>query len=135
MAYKKKKSSERKTNLYPEELKRKVVDEYLLGHSTKLSILKKYNIRGSSSIQKWMVDLGYINIRRPSLPIFEEIKSIKLSDNKKLTPADRLLLEQEIKQLKRKLEDEQLRSLMYAKLIEKAEKEYKIPIVNKPNTK
>src|ERR1700712_392952 len=135
MAYKKKKLSERKTRFYPEELKRKVLDEYLLGHSTKISILKKYKIKGSSSIQKWMIDLGYINIRRPSIPIFEEIKSIKLSDNKKFTPGERSLLEEEIKQLKRKLEDEQLRSLMYAKLIEKAEKEYKIPIVKKPNTK
>jgi hypothetical protein len=43
--------------------------------------------------------------------------------------------EARIKDMERRLEDEKLRSMMYSRMIDIAEKEYKIPIRKKPNTK
>ena len=44
-------------------------------------------------------------------------------------------LQARIKELERRLEDEQLRSEGYSRIIDIAEKEYNIPIRKKPNTK
>ena len=49
--------------------------------------------------------------------------------------ADQHLLQKKLKELERQLEDEKLRSEIYLRIIEKAEKELNIPIRKKPNTK
>ena len=49
--------------------------------------------------------------------------------------ANKKQLEEKIKELERQLEDEKLRSEAYQRIIEKAEKELKVPIRKKPNTK
>jgi len=49
--------------------------------------------------------------------------------------ANKKQLEERIRELERQLEDEKLRSEAYQRIIEKAEKELKVPIRKKPNTK
>ena len=54
---------------------------------------------------------------------------------KKEKPQTQAELEARIKHLEQCLEDEKLRCMMYSRMIDIAETEYKIPIRKKPNTK
>jgi hypothetical protein len=58
----------------------------------------------------------------------------KKSKNQKAVSSDRAL-ELEIKLLKRQLEDERLRSEMLNRMVDLAEKTYKIPVRKNSNTK
>jgi transposase-like protein len=124
--------------VYPEAFKRKVIDEYLSGSSTKMDLLRKYGIKTKSGIQRWMKSLGYVDegnavIRKPTTV------NVTLSCMpQKTTPAqseDALLLQKKIEELQRQLEDEKLRSEAYQRMIEKAEKELNISIRKKPYTR
>ena len=71
-----------KTRHYPEAFKRKVVEEYLSTGASKVSLLKKYDIRMRSGIQKWMRQLGYQDIHQkagylssPKIPILAAKKT------------------------------------------------------------
>lgn len=44
--------------IYNEAFKRKVIEEYLTTGISKVDLLKKYNIRTRSGIQRWIKDLG-----------------------------------------------------------------------------
>jgi len=123
--------------IYPEAFKRKVVEEYLLGSCTKMELLRKYNIKTKSGIQRWMKSLGYIEagpelFRRSKFTAttFHGMpsKTSKGSQNP-------LLLQKRIAELERQLQDEKLRSEAYQRMIEKAEKELNIQIRKKPYTR
>lgn len=120
---------------YSESFRRKVIEEYLQSGVSKMSLLKKYDIRSKSAIQKWMRQLGYVDIhqKKGSLPL---INTIALSAKKKQIPSpSESAQEARIKELERLLEDEQLRSEAYLKMIDIAEREFSIPIRKKPSTK
>lgn len=121
---------------YSELFKRKVIEEYLSSGQSKMSLLKKYDIRMKSGIQRWIRQLGYEDIHQKvrylSSPNTLTLASKKTSD---LVSEPSHLLENRIKELERRLEDEQLRSDAYQRIIEIAEKEFNIPIRKKPNTK
>jgi len=119
--------------LYDDDFKHNVIKEYLAGSSTKKHVTLKYGIGGKSAILTWMRELGYKNsdsirksarFRKPLIDI-----SMPADDENKTD-----LLKQ-IKDLKRKLEDEQLRSEAYLRMIEKAEQELKISIKKKSDSK
>jgi hypothetical protein len=96
-------------------------------------LLRKYNIQFKSAIQTWMRILGYTDThRQPQKIKFGQITITPLPKKKNLPAND---LEKKIRELERELQDERLRSEAYARIIEIAEKEYKIPIRKKPNTK
>lgn len=122
---------------YPKGFKRKVIEEYLATGCTKMSLLRKYNIQFKSAIQTWMRILGYSDPwpsgskQLPKLK-FGRLIMTSLTKKKKQSETD---LEKKVRELERQLEDEKLRSEAYARIIEIAEKEYKIPIRKKPNTK
>lgn len=120
---------------YPESFKRKVIEEYLATGCTKTSLLIKYGIRFTGAIQTWIWQLGYHDAHASgthrfacSIPIIVAGK-----DNDITNQAQQL--QTRIKELERQLEDAQLRAEAYERIIEKAEKELKIPIRKKPNTK
>jgi transposase len=122
---------------YSKRFKRKVIEEYLATGCTKMSLLRKYNIQFKSAIQTWMRRLGYTDplpsaSRQPPKLKFGKIILTSLPKNKKQSQTD---FEKKIRELERQLEDEKLRSEAYARIIEIAEKEYKIPIRKKPNTR
>ena len=99
-----------------------------------MSLLKKYNIRMRSGIQKWLRDLGYEDIHQKAGYLNSPIPS--LATKKTDTSTSKTdSLEKRIKELERLLEDEQLRSEAYSRIIDIAEKEFHIPIRKKPNTK
>jgi transposase len=121
---------------YDQAFKRKVIEEYLATGCTKMFLLRKYDIQFKSAIQTWMRILGYRDTNaEPQKFKFGKIIFTSLPKNKKNSDTDSAKLQKKIVALERQLEDEKLRSEAYARIIEKAEKEFKIPIKKKPGTR
>jgi len=121
---------------YPLEFKHAVIKEYLAGGIGHKALLRKYDIRINAGVVRWMRQLGYAEVpvkdrylpssKPPSLPSKKANKD---------QPLDMVSQEQRIKELERLLEDEQLRSEAYRRIIDIAEKEFNIPIRKKLGTK
>jgi transposase len=121
---------------YDVPFKRKVIEEYLSTGCTKAYLLKKYSITFKSAIQTWMRILGYTDPNKAIQKLkFGKLIFTSLPNQIKKTEAGISELQKKIQELEHQLEDEKLRSEAYARVIEKAEQELKIPIRKKPNTK
>ena len=123
---------------FSESFKRGVIEDYLSSGKTKQYILRKYDIKFQGALQQWMKIYGYED-RFKKIPYIDVINQIELKNKFSKSKKDDSLSSEEqqnyIKQLERKLEDEKLRSEAYKSMIEIAEKELKISIRKKPNTK
>ena len=111
---------------YSEEFKRFVCNEYLSGSLTKREVELKYDL-GNSRLTYWLRERGYDNIksRIVSLPDMKSVKNvIKEIDSQK-----------SITELEKELQEAKILAETYRKIIEIAEKEFKINIVKKSNTK
>jgi transposase len=136
------KKAEQKTRpnpatFYSEEFKKKVIKEYLETELTKREILDKHGIKANSAIQEWMRKfgitdpygkkdyLGLINVNRlkKKKPELSEVELENYALNKR------------IKELEKLLSEEKIRSEMYSRVIEVAEKDLKINIKKKLDTK
>ena len=121
---------------YDREFKRQVIEEYLSTGCNKMALLRKYNIQFKSAIQTWMRILGYTDpykgLQRPN---FGQIILTALPSQHKKSALNLEDLQKRVHELERQLADEKLRSEAYSRIIEKAEKELKIPIRKKPNTR
>jgi transposase len=121
---------------YDRAFKEKVINEYLVTGCTKMFLIRKYKIQFKSAVQTWMRILGYTDPRQGlQLPKFGKIIFSPLPKQLKTTNKKAADLQKKIRELERQLEDEKLRSEAYARVIDKAEQELKIPIRKKPNTK
>lgn len=121
---------------YDRDFKRQVIEEYLSTGCSKMSLLRKYNIQFKSAIQTWMRILGYTDTKSEiQWPNFGEISLISLPKQSSKTAESMSDLEKKIRELERQLDEERLRSEAYARIIDKAEKEFKLPIKKKFNTK
>jgi transposase len=120
--------------IYSESFRRKVIEEYLSSNVTKMSLLRKHGIKIKSGIQRWMKLYGYKE-KQPLVPTFTSTSSYALVRKMNTGKANKKELEEKIRELERQLQDEKLRSEAYVRMIEKAEKELKIPIRKKSNTK
>jgi len=121
------------TQIYTESFKRSVIEEFLEGRLSKIELRRKYNIGGKSAILHWMRQLGYSNYHPlPKKPKFD-IAPLKIP--MAASEKSNLELQKEISDLKRKLEDERLRSEAYLRIIQKAEEELKTSFKKKPSTK
>jgi transposase-like protein len=124
--------------MFDESFKRKVIEEYLTTGCSKMSLLKKYDIHFKSAIQTWMQKLGYTNTLI-SGSTFGKINKFQLKEKKPLLPLTENCSKDElikrIKDLERRLEDEQLLREIYEKMIKAAEDQFKINIRKKSNTK
>jgi len=118
--------------IFNEAFKRKVCDEYLRTGVAKTSLLAKYNIKYRSAIQTWLKQLGYVDIYQKVayLDIKNQFALATKKSNKRISPSDQTL-ESRVKELERLLEDEQLRSDAYKRMIDIAEKDLNIPIRKK----
>jgi len=123
--------------VYPEEFKRKVVEEYLAGGCTKMDLLRKYGIKTKSGIQRWMKTLGYADANSEVFrkTKFDSITFSYMPSKSTSDSDDPKLLQKRIAELERQLQDEKLRSEAYQRMIEKAEKELHIQIRKKPFTR
>lgn len=121
---------------YPLSFKHLVIKEYLAGGIGQNALLRKYDIRINSGIVRWMRQLGYVQAAEKDgyLPPLKPLSLPSKKVNKTASPSTESQ-EQRIRDLERLLEDEQLRSEAYRRIIDIAEKEYNIPIRKKPNTR
>jgi transposase-like protein len=106
---------------YSESIKNEVIHLVQSGLLTKEEASRRYGIKGHSTILKW--------IRKFEGP---DPLEISMKDYDKL---DKKALLKRIKELERQLEDEQIRSFGYSRMIDIAEEQLKIPIRKKPVTK
>lgn len=123
-------------NYYSQEFKQKIVEEYLRSGEAKAHIQKRHGIKGNSAIQRWLLHFEVVD-PYPENTTFDTTNSVILSkdfsDN--LEAKSIVDLQNELSNLKRKLEDEKIRSEAYLRMIEIAESDFKIPIRKKSNTK
>lgn len=106
--------------------KLKVIEEVLTGIYSKEAARKKYGIRGKSAILKWMRYFGIAEQTGPG----DYFTRMKEDQN-----IDAEALKKRIKELERALEDAQIKSEVYSRMIDIAERELKIKIRKKPSTK
>ena len=124
------------TAIYSESFKRGIIEEYLLTGASKMQLQRKHGIKFKSAIITWMKALGYRDVHRniSNLATVNTIDLPKKSKSPHLLATEQAL-ELEIKLLKRQLEDERLRSEMLNRMVDLAEKTYKIPVRKNSNTK
>jgi transposase len=108
-------------NHYSESLKREIVFQVQSGQISKEAARRKYGIGGSCTVLKWIRKFEGLD------PHLQSLMDYNKSDKKDLI--------KRIKELERKLEDEQIRSFGYSKMIDIAEERLKVPIRKKPDTK
>lgn len=139
MEQKRRKKGEHFNCKYPEKFKRKVIEEYLRTGCAKMDLIRKYKIQSKSGITSWMQELGYEDVRR-KMYYFEVLNRATLMTGKKIKKQKPVIGEQtalleKIKLLELKLEEEKLRSEMYSRMVEIAEKDLNISIRKKYNTR
>lgn len=107
-------------HLFSEEYRRMICEHYLNGDSSKEEIRAQFNIKGKSSLLYWLRKFGYIESNyKPNQEIPFMAKSKKETS----------------KSLEKENEDLKLQLEMYKRMISIAEKEFKISIVKKSDTK
>lgn len=108
---------------YSEEFKRFVCNEYIRGTASKKQLERQYGI-GKSRLTYWLRDIGYDSKPEGLLSLPQMKKAVKPETEEKSAS-----------QLKIELEEAQLLAESYRKMIEIAERELKIKIIKKSNTK
>ena len=119
-------SSSKWQSIYSEEFKRFVCNEYLTGSMTKSEVESKHKL-GNGRLTYWLRERGYNNLktRIVSLP---DMRSDKINISEKDS-------QKSIKELEKELQEAKFLAEAYRKMIEIAEKEFKINIVKKSDTK
>ena len=119
--------------MFDESFKRMVIEEYLATRCNKMELLRKYNIHFKSAIQTWMKKLGYEDTHRIQRVKFDRSLPLNLAMT---TKSENILeLQKQVRELEQQLQDEKLRVEAYSRIIDKAEKELKVSIKKKLNTK
>jgi transposase len=117
-----------------------IIQEYLSGKYTKTEIWRKYTGQEQEhgELLKWMRKLGYIS-HQESYPMkrSNSILDAKLAQqvDNSTREKDPIGLQKDIQALEKQLKDAQLKVEAYELMIDIAEKEFKIPIRKKSNTK
>jgi len=112
---------------FSEEFKRQVVLEVLSGKLSKEAAKRKYSLKGNTQVLYWI--RNYQKSGRCSVSLSLPVMAKQERTTKEME------LESKIKLLEQQLQDQSLLREMYDRMIDIAEKEYKIPIRKKPDTK
>ena len=117
---------------FSESERRAIIEEYLKGDRTKVEIWRHYTGYQDEHGQllRWMRKLGYIEKTLRSGPV--SLLSMPASNKPQPSVEE---LQRRIKQLEQQLLDSQLKEEAYRRMIDIAEKELKVSIKKKPDTK
>jgi transposase len=119
------KEKRRSTQPYTIALKAKIIEEYLRGDKSFEMLGKQYGIN-PGIISRW------VRVAKYGHPVKDKQRKItKFTGMKKKTEKTTEELQEEIKMLKKQLEEEKLKTLIYQKVIEIAERDYNLDIVKK----
>jgi transposase len=129
---------------FTESEKHQIIQEYIATKCTKQSIWEKYTgyKEEHGSLLRWMQQLGYddqINTRRlnfasKQVVMSKKKKSLK-SDGAENESFENLQLKKRIKELEEQLKDAEMKAIAFSTMVDIAEREFKIPIRKKLNTK
>jgi len=124
--------------------KHQIIQELISSGCTKQEIWQKYTGQEEEhgSLLRWMRKLGYIDriiIRRPNFASNQIVMSKKKkplkSDETESESFENLQLKKRIKELESQLQDAEMKAIAFSTMVDIAEKEFKIPIRKKLNTK
>lgn len=119
-------SSSKWQSIYSEEFKRYVCNEYITGSMTKSEVESRHKI-GHGRLTYWLRERGYGDLRSRTVTL-PDMKSVKINTSGQDS-------QKSITELEKELQEAKLLAETYRKMIELAEKEFKINIVKKFNTK
>ena len=115
----------RTTQPYCLSLKARIIKAYLKGDKSFRMLGDQYGIH-PGVISRW------VRVAKHGHPVKEKrVKITKFTAMRSKIENTTKELEQEIKMLKKQLEEEKLKTLVYEKVIEIAERDYKLDIVKK----
>ena len=121
---------------YSTSEKREIIEEFLSGGYTKQAIWTKYTGQAEEKgcLLRWMRELGYENgvIQRKSN--FACMKTKKVIDSTS-DELENLRMKKRIFELEAKLKEAEMKALAFSTMVDIAEKEFKISIRKKYNTK
>lgn len=130
---------------YTKDEKHKIIQEMISTQCTKVQIWKKYTGKEEEHGQmlRWMRQLGYntgIKTRRPNIvsnsyPMAQKKTKPDKRVNVEEESFENLQLEKRIAELEKQLKDAELKAIAFSTMVDIAEKEFKIPIRKKLNTK
>ena len=126
----KEKDKRGRSKRYDEAFKRMVIGEYRSGRWSMEQLRRRYGLAGKSCISEWIAQLERLSgpiereVWREPPPMAKSTKKENVED-----------LRRRMKELERQLDDEQLRSEAYSRLIDLAEREHRIAIRKKDSTK
>jgi DNA-binding transcriptional MerR regulator len=117
------------------EERRQIIEEWQQSGKTKREIWEKYTgrVEEKGRIFRWMRELG-LDISKKQT-ILNPVKSDNMAKSKNDTSSEVLEMQEKIKALEKALLNSELRATAYETMIEIAEKELKINIRKKSNTK
>jgi transposase len=118
-----------KVNSFTDELKFKVVQEYMNTDVSQRELMVKFNIRGNNTIKTWMRKFGF---QEPSQ---DQIELQRTMAKQKVKSPYEMELEAKVQKLEQQLDYEQLRTLALDTMIDIAERDLKISIRKKPGVK
>lgn len=128
---------------FTDDEKHQIIQEYISSNFTKKSIWEKYTGYSDEhgSLLRWMRQLGYddkINTRRLNFAsnqvVMSKKKSLK-SNGTENESFENLQLKKRIKELEEQLKDAEMKAIAFSTMVDIAEREFKIPIRKKLNTK
>jgi transposase-like protein len=113
------------TQPYSISLKAKIIEEYLKGDKSFGMLGRQYKI-SPGIMSRW------VRVAKYGQPVKNKRRKItRFTGMKKKTEKTEEELQEEIKMLKKQLEEEKLKTLIYQKVIEIAERDYNLDIVKK----
>ena len=125
---------------FSDEEKHQIIQDLITSKCTKREIWEKYTGQEEEHGQllRWMNKLGYdtgIKTRRTNF-VSNPIQMKKKSNQKESTESfENLQLRKRISELEKQLKDAELKTIAFSTMVDIAEKEFKIPIRKKLNTK
>jgi transposase len=126
---------------FTEEEKRQIIEDYLSSGSTKEAIWEKYTSRKKEhgQIVNWMRQMGYTDTPGK---VVSNLAANGIAMGKKKAPDivadssfETLQLKSRVALLEQQLKDAELKAIAFSTMVDIAEKEFKIPIRKKFNTK
>jgi transposase len=123
--------------IFTEQDKRKIIEEYLSTGCKKREIWKKYTGKQEEkgNLLSWMRELGYEDEKR--VDTFISNKDVMAKKKETLTEQEieNIQLQKRIAELEKQLKDAELKAIAFSTMVDIAEREFKIPIRKKLNTK
>ena len=125
---------------FTDEEKHEVIKDYLSSGQSKEFIWRKYTGKSDHGrILRWMLDLGYdagdIQIKPRFVTETYQMPKKKIQTELVNQDFETLQLKKRILDLEKQLKEAELKAIAFSTMVDIAEKEFKIPIRKKFNTK